>query len=289
MIKKKMIDGFPDIYKDIHRGCVIREADGVRVVQADNLRNEKGIVHGFTTRVGGISNAPFDTLNLGLSRNEPLSHMQRNFHILADAYSLDYDTFAVVNHEHGSNVLRVDKNDCGSRLTKDALPYSDGMITNDPGITLITSHADCSAVFLYDPIKRCIGLAHAGWKGTLKRVGQQLAHKLISEFDCNPTDIIAAIGPCICFDCFEVQAELAKEFVKKFGVDEIAKPGRTGKKGKAYVDIEAVLSLQLLEAGIRKENLSIMHLCTLERKDLFYSYRRDGIDTGSMVSYMRIV
>lgn len=281
-----MITDFKDIYASIERGYNICTSDGVAIVRADNLSCIDGLEHGFSTRIGGISSAPFDSLNLGLSRNEPRENILRNFRILSDSFSIDYNTFAVVNHEHGSNVLRLDKNDGGRGLCREPLPFSDGLITNDPGVTLVTAHADCSAVFLYDKVTQSIGLAHAGWKGTFKRVGQRLCERMVSEFGCDPSNIIAAIGPCICFDCFEVDAQLGEDFKNEFGYDGIVKPGR---KGKSYVDIEAALAIQLLEAGVVSDHLSIMHLCTYERKDLFYSYRRDGADTGSMASFMRLV
>ena len=283
-----MIKDFEKIYSRLNREYRICSSKGVGVIAADDLCKEKGVSHGFSTRAGGISPVPFDSLNLGLTRTDPKENVRRNFRILAGASGFDYESIAVVNHEHGTNIIRVEKQDCGRGLEKPPFPFCDGLVTNDPAVTLMALHADCGAVFLYDPTVKAVGLAHAGWKGTFHRIGSKLIEKMAAEFGSRPENLIAATGPCICFDCFEVDTELAQKFINEFGYEKIAKKN-SRKKGKAYVDIEAALAIQLIEAGILPEKLSLMHLCTYERQDLFYSYRRDGINTGDMASFIRLV
>lgn len=153
-------------------------------------------------------------------------------------------------------------------------------------MVLVTAHADCGAVFLYDKKRRSIGLAHAGWKGTLKRVGTELVRSMQTAFGTKAEDLIAATGPCICFDCFEVGIEIGRQFAEEFRSEELVKPGKTG---KAYVDIRAAIEKQLEECGVLPQNISAMPLCTFERSDLFYSYRRDRTKTGAMVSVLKLI
>ena len=283
-----MIKDFEKLYGKLQKGYRLSSSKGVGIITADNLSAQNGVAHGFSTRAGGISPAPFDSLNLGLTRTDPIENVKRNFKILADASGFDYKSITVLNHEHGTNIIRVEKEDRGRGLEKAPFPFCDGLVTNDPDVTLSALHADCSAIFVYDPVKRVDGLAHAGWKGTIYRIGRKLIEKMTAEFGSDPGNLIAATGPCICFDCFEVDNELAEKFINEFGYEKIAKKNNK-KKGKAFVDIKAALAIQLIEAGIMPEKLFLTDLCTYERQDLFYSYRRDGINTGDMASFIRLV
>ena len=116
-------------------------------------------------------------------------------------------------------------------------------------------------------------------------MGQKLVESMANEFGSEPSELHAALGPSICFDCFEVDAELADRFADEFNSNDIVKPGRPG---KAYVDIEAALAMQLFEAGIDQHKLSIMHRCTYEESELFFSYRRDRASSGAMTSYLKL-
>ncbi|MBR4434644.1 MAG: peptidoglycan editing factor PgeF [Clostridia bacterium] len=270
----------------IGRGNRIVTSRGLKLVRADNLSREAGIVHGFSTCVGGVSPAPYESLNFSFSRDDKRENILRNFSIFCAAFELDEASLVAVNHEHGANVECVSGADFGRGIYRESLPFCDGIITNDPAVTLITLHADCGCVYLYDKKRRAIGLAHAGWKGAYRRVGQRMAEKMALEFGSDPAELIAAIGPLISFDRFEVDADIGADFEMEFGYPPIQKPG---KKGKAYVDIAAALTIQLLDAGIGRENICLMDICTYERDDLFYSYRRDKTQTGAMIGYLKLV
>ena len=206
----------------------IIRSNGTELIQSDKLPQDE-VFHGFSTRNGGVSREPYASLNLGLSRDEPKENILRNFRILCDAFGLDFEKLVIVNHEHGSNVIRVDSSHCGRGLYREPLPFCDGLITDDPNVVLVTAHADCGAVFLYDKKRRSIGLAHAGWKGTLKRVGTELVRSMQTAFGTKAEDLIAATGPCICFDCFEVGIEIGRQFAEEFRSEELVKPGKRGK------------------------------------------------------------
>lgn len=272
----------------IKHGFIYKRTNkGTGLYCAEALDRAGGVSHGFSTREGGITvDPPKASLNLSWTRCGSPEEVIANFKIFAEGAGIDYDDMAVVNHEHGANVLRIAHEHRGCGFYKDPLPPCDGIITDDPTVTLVTSHADCGAYFFYDPVHRAIGMAHAGWKGTLLRIGAEMARRMAEEFDTDPSDIIAASGPCICRDCFEVDADLGEKFQSEFGYPGISRPGR---QGKAYVDLELAAAVQFVEAGIRPESITLMNACTYENRQHFFSHRRDKGITGSMAAYIKLI
>lgn len=272
----------------IKHGFIYKRTNkGTGLYCAEALDKAEGVSHGFSTREGGITvDPPKASLNLSWTRCGSPEEVIANFKIFAEGAGIDYDDMAVVNHEHGANVLRIAHEHRGRGFYKDPLPPCDGIITDDPTVTLVTSHADCGAYFFYDPVHRAIGMAHAGWKGTLLRIGAEMARRMAEEFDTDPSDIIAATGPCICRDCFEVDADLGEKFQSEFGYPGISRPGR---QGKAYVDLELAAAVQFVEAGIRPESITLMNACTYENRRHFFSHRRDKGITGSMAAYIKLI
>lgn len=272
----------------IKHGFIYKRTNkGTGLYCAEALDKAGGVSHGFSTREGGITaDPPKASLNLSWTRCGSPEEVIANFKIFAEGAGIDYDDMAVVNHEHGANVLRIAHEHRGRGFYKDPLPPCDGIITDDPTVTLVTSHADCGAYFFYDPVHRAIGMAHAGWKGTLLRIGAEMARRMAEEFDTDPSDIIAATGPCICRDCFEVDADLGEKFQSEFGYPGISRPGR---QGKAYVDLELAAAVQFVEAGIRPESITLMNACTYENRQHFFSHRRDMGITGSMAAYIKLI
>lgn len=272
----------------IKHGFIYKRTNkGTGLYCAEALDKPGGVSHGFSTREGGITvDPPKASLNLSWTRCGSPEEVIANFKIFAEGAGIDYDDMAVVNHEHGANVLRIAHEHRGRGFYKDPLPPCDGIITDDPTVTLVTSHADCGAYFFYDPVHRAIGMAHAGWKGTLLRIGAEMARRMAEEFDTDPSDIIAATGPCICRDCFEVDADLGEKFQSEFGYPGISRPGRPG---KAYVDLELAAAVQFVEAGIRPESITLMNACTYENRQHFFSHRRDKGITGSMAAYIKLI
>lgn len=272
----------------IKHGFIYKRTNkGTGLYCAEALDKAGGVSHGFSTREGGITvDPPKASLNLSWTRCGSPEEVIANFKIFAEGAGIDYDDMAVVNHEHGANVLRIAHEHRGRGFYKDPLPPCDGIITDDPTVTLVTSHADCGAYFFYDPVHCSIGMAHAGWKGTLLRIGAEMARRMAEEFDTDPGDIIAATGPCICRDCFEVDADLGEKFQSEFGYPGISRPGR---QGKAYVDLELAAAVQFVEAGIRPESITLMNACTYENRQHFFSHRRDKGITGSMAAYIKLI
>ena len=269
----------------IRRGAKFHLVSGVGLYTLPALEHLPGFDHGFTARSGGVSEGYFASLNLSFTRPENRDNVMENYRIFCRAAGIPFDTMVMDNYEHGTNVIRVDRSDIGKGYLLDPLPSCDGLVTNDPAITLITGHADCMAFYFVDPVKRCVGLAHAGWRGALGRIGSRVVERMSREYGSDPRDIIAGVGPSICQDCFEVGHNVAGEFGAAFPAlpcvleQENARP---------HVDLWMVAVKQFVESGLLPEHISLFDVCTMTTPRL-YSHRRDKGNTGGMAAYLRIL
>ena len=274
-----------DACKQLQHGCSYRAVGEVGIFTLPAFSREKGIDHGFSTRTGGVSQGDFASLNLSFTRPEQRENVVENYRIFCKAADIPLESMVMDSYEHGMTVLRVDKRDCGRGYTREPLPPCDGLVSNDPAVTLITGHADCMAFYLYDPVRRCIGLAHAGWRGALGRIGTVLANKLCTEFGSRPEDLLAGVGPSICPSCFEVGEDVAQDFETAF--PELPLRGKNA-AGRPTIDLWGVAVAQLSEAGVSPERICLSDVCTMEEPRL-YSHRRDKGKTGGMSAYLRLL
>ena len=271
----------------IQHGYLFKKGNnGTSCLQAEALCLQ-GVQHAFSTREGGVSPAPYDTLNLSWNEKDCFANAAENFKRFGEAFGFPYASLTIINFEHGDYVLPVTRADRGRGFELPPLPFCDALITNDPDVTLVTSHADCGALFFYDPVHKAVGAAHAGWKGTLGRIGGKAVQAMRKNYGTDPADIIAAIGPCICRRCFEVDLELGERFAEEFRDDAVFSPGKSA--NKAQLDLERAAAIQLLDAGIPAENITLMHACTYHNEDMFFSYRRDHGETGSMSGFIKLM
>lgn len=277
--------GYRDAAALMQHGCIYEVKYGLGVFRAKSLMEAEGVLHGFTARVGGVSPPPFDSLNLRLGRDDPEENVRENFRRLCAREGIEEKSLTIVSFEHGNTVLRVNASDAGRGYCYEPLPACDGIATNDPAVTLVTDHADCGCIFVYDPEKKAVGLAHAGWKGTLGRIGGNLVALMAREFGSDPARLIAATGPCICQKCYEVDEELALRFAAEFKTDACAYPGRSG---KAQLSLEAAAAIQLMDAGVLPEHITLMEKCTYENPETLFSHRRDRNGTGDMAGFIKI-
>ena len=279
------IAGFLSEYAHLKRGAKLRFVSGVGIYSLPALERLSGFDHGFSARGGGVSEGYFSSLNLSFTRPENRDNVMENYRIFCRATKIPFETMVMDNYEHGTTVLRVDRHDAGKGYLTDALPACDGLVTNDPTVTLITGHADCMAFYCIDPVKRCIGLAHAGWRGALGRIGAKLVETMTAEYVTDPADTFAGVGPSICPDCFEVGHNVATEFAQEFPDIPCVMP--QGEQ-RPHVDLWMIAFRQFQEAGIPAEHFFLSNICTMTTARL-YSHRRDKGNTGGMAAYLRIL
>ena len=191
---------------------------------------------------------------------------------------------------HDVKVAVVDRGD----LTRDELDGYDAMITDLPGVTIGVRTADCIPVLLYDPVKKAAAAIHSGWRGTVSKIIGKTVIKMQSTYASQPSDILAFIGPGICVDCFQVGEEVALKF-KETGFDINSlwsfrgpKTGN-GMEGGHHIDLKEACRQTLVESGLKNENIQITGLCTYEDNDLLYSARKEGIECGRNITYIKIL
>lgn len=281
----QQVQKFFEQYEQMSRGAKLRFVNGVGLYTLPALERLAGYDHGFSARSGGVSEGYFASLNLSFTRPENRESVMENYRRFCRAAEIPFEQMVMDTYEHGTNVIKVDRADAGKGYLLDPLPSCDGLVTNDPAVTLITGHADCMAFYFVDPVKRCIGLAHAGWRGALGRIGARVVKRMALEYGANPSDIIAGVGPSICPSCFEVGENVAKEFAAAYPdlhcvlEHEGARP---------HVDLWMVAVKQFIEAGVLPEHISLFDVCTMTAPRL-YSHRRDKGNTGGMAAYLRIL
>lgn len=256
-------------------------------------RNEN-VIHAFTTRWGGVSKGCYSSLNMafhvGDNPRNVLANRKRVCHFLG----IDPDTLVAAQQVHGDKIRVVTSADkgCGAASDKDAVCGTDALVTGEPGVPLSAYFADCAAVFFFDPVKQVIALAHAGWRGTVLRVGEKTVQYMCKEFGSKPYNILAwvspAIGPC----CYEVGEQVVGALRESFTCweDFIHKKefaqGRFAERW--YFNLWEANKRALLEAGMAPEHIAVAGLCTACRSDMFFSYRRDGGRTGRMAAVLML-
>lgn len=278
---------FLHAWEQVRRGYCYNETDrnvGIYTLPAFDALS--CVHHGFSARTGGVSTAFLASLNLSFSRGyEPRERTKENYRIFCAAAGIDEDSMVMDTYEHGAVVRRVDASDRGAGYSKPSLPPCDALITNDPAVTLVTGHADCMAFYFADPKHRAIGLAHAGWRGALARIGTAVVMEMAANFGSVPAELLVGVGPSICQNCFEVGEDVAALFCEAFPYTDCRMDGK--QPGKAYIDLWRVAVAQFLEAGVTAEHISLMAVCTAE-DDRLYSHRRDQGETGGMSAFLSL-
>ena len=248
------------------------------------------VINGFSTRLGGASKGRFATMNFSYSRKDDPADVLENFTRMADALGVERDRMVVSYQTHTTNVRRVTREDEGKGVIRER-DYKDvdGLITDVPGITLVTFYADCVPLYLVDQAHRAIGLSHSGWRGTVKRMGQVTMDAMKEAFGTRPEDLTVCIGPSICRDCFEVGEEVAEAFAEAFDAryrDELY--SANGKPGKYQLDLWKANEIIFREAGVPKGQIHTTNICTMCNSDYLFSHRRVGEERGNLAAFLSI-
>lgn len=248
-----------------------------------------GAAHGFSTRLGGVSPAPWDSLNLGVNRGDEPSRVGENFHRFCAA--LGTDPAAIVkNHQVHSDIVRaVTWEDICSSPELPAPVDADGLVTDVPGLCLTIFSADCIPVLLYDPVRRVVAAAHAGWRGTAQGIAARAAERMIHDYHCRPGDILAAIGPGISPCCFETHEDVPEGLRAGLGPDAEPLICPSSQAGKFQVDLKRANARWLERAGLSADHIAICPACTACDLDTFWSHRIQGNTRGSMAAMIQLL
>jgi len=232
--------------------------------------------HAFTTRLGGVSEGIFSSMNIAMHRGDEAKNVIKNYEILAENIGFDVNDLVLTRQTHSDIVRVVTKADaCG--LDHHAYSESDALITNDAGCALVVFTADCTPILLWDSVTGAVGAVHAGWRGTVSDIAGKTVRKMVTEFGCDPRKIRAAIGPNIGFCCFETDRDVPDAVLAQFGED--AEEFIVESDGKFRVDLKAVNALALRRSGV--ESIEISNECTMCSSDRYWSHRITGNNRGS--------
>lgn len=243
-----------------------------RLLKSNFLEQISFVEHAFSTRDFG---------NLGLHVGDIKENVIENRKLFAQSLGIDFNKLVSAKQVHGNNIIRVTIDDIGkgSKDYENSIENSDALITNVPGLPLFAFYADCVPIFIVDPINKCIGIVHSGWKGTLNNIAGNAIDAFIKEFSSHPSDLIAVIGPHICKACYEVSNDIINEF-RESGYLE-ATDDSVNK-----LDLGYIINNQLLEKGLK--NIEQVTYCTSCDLDMFYSHRKEHGKTGRIAGIIMI-
>lgn len=248
-----------------------------------------GAAHGFSTRLGGVSPSPMDSLNLGANRGDDPANVRENFTRFCAAVGTDVNAL-VKNHQiHGDTVRPVTRADVMPSPETPGSFEADGLITGEPGVCLTIFSGDCIPVLLYDPVGRCAAAVHAGWRGTAIGAAARAAEAMVRDYGCNPNHILAAIGPGIGPCCFETHADVPDGLRAGLGTDVEPFIRPLPREGKFSVDLKRANARWLERAGLLPDHIAICSACTACDLDTFWSHRVQGNRRGSMAAMIQLL
>lgn len=262
--------------------------NGVGFLTYNRLSESPFIKHAFSTRMGGVSEKEFSTMNLSFGRGDSDSNVTENYKRLCRATGLDYNTLVASAQDHHTTVRKVTSENYGVGIYKPKDMQSvDALVTNQPNVTLVTYYADCTPLFFVDTKEQVIALAHAGWRGTAMEIGKKVVNVMVQDYGSNPQNITAAIGPAISKCCYEVDESCANEF-KKLDHLKVNQFLTEKPDGKYMLDLIETNRQIIISAGVNANNIVLSDVCTSCNSDLLWSHRATGGKRGGMCALMCI-
>ena len=254
------------------------------------LFQETGIVtSAFSTRLGGVSEGYYSSLNLSFDRGDDPARVLENFKRIGASMGVNVEDMVLSKQTHTTNVRVVTAEDKGKGIMQER-NYTDvdGMITNVPGICLVTSYADCVPLYFVDPVKKAIGLSHSGWRGTVGKIGKNTVQLMQENFGSKPEDLLAAVGPSVCMDCYEVSEDVIEQFKEAFEKKCWEDLFYKKENGKYQLNLWKANELIFLESGILPEHMAITNVCTHCNSKILYSHRTMGNNRGNLCAFLAL-
>ncbi len=253
------------------------------------LLDKCGVInHAFTTRIGGVSEGIYSSMNMSFTNGDSDRKVFENYRRICKVIGTVPEKAVLSQQTHTNNVRIVTEDDIGKGIVK-GRDYTDvdGLITNIPGVTLVTQYADCTPLLFCDPIRKVIATSHAGWRGTASEIGRITVEKMRDKFGCNPKDILCAIGPSICQNCYEVDDAVYSPLSKIPYLDK-DKIFIKKNNGKYMLDLWETNKEILINAGIKEENIDVTDLCTNCHPDIFHSHRFTNGKRGNLAALIAL-
>ena len=258
------------------------QRDAIQYLEAQSLSRLEFVTHAFCTRLGGISAGPFSSLNTGFLVGDREEDVRRNLALIEKAFTIPAGRLVLMGQVHGDRIFILD----GDGSPPGSIPEFDGLITERPGVAVGIRTADCVPLLFVDPVRRVIGVAHAGWRGTALRIASKMVDLFERRFSSRLEDIVIAIGPAIGVCCYQVDAPVYAAFASRPGVDHFLHS--CPEEGKWMLDLASANRFELMERGIPAGNILSAGHCTACRRELFFSHRASLGCTGRQVNFIMV-
>lgn len=271
-------------------GLTERWNNGVLYFTFPMLDREQLFVHGISSRIGGVSEREFARMNLSFTRGDDPDHVRENYRRIAAAVGFDEKRVVCSHQTHTTNVRKVTEADCGKGYDRER-DYTDvdGLITNVPNVILTTYYADCVPLFFVDPVHRAVGLSHSGWRGTVQDIAGVTVRAMKEHYSTDAKEILAAIGPSICQDCYEVSEDVIEQFRSAYDSKLWPVLFTQGREpGKYQLNLWEACRQNLLRAGVLSEHIEVTDLCTCCNPDIFFSHRASHGRRGNLAAFLGI-
>ena len=268
----------------------INKSGEVEYITFPKLCKQNGVRHIFSTRTGGVSTGARGSMNLSFRNGDSRENVEENYRRLCLAAGIDVSHLVFSRQTHTNNVLTVTAEHRGTGYSKPEFTDVDGLVTAEPGVALVTQYADCVPLLFYDPVARVCANSHSGWRGTALKIGEVTVNKMVNEFGCRRENIVAAIGPCICKKCYEVDSVVYDAFENAgFGGEKLNLLFTAKGDGEHFLlDLGLANKEILLGAGIRPDNLDVADLCTAENSDYLHSHRATAGKRGNLAAIIEM-
>ncbi len=290
--KGMVCDMYPIVRSGQDRNVICRhrveteDGSGLEYLTFPLLEGTGVVRHLFSTRLGGVSRGEFASMNLSFTRGDREEDVLANYGRIAGILGCSLDDMTASHQTHTTNIRRINREDRGKGISRPRdYENVDGMITDEPGIVLVTYYADCVPLYFVDPVRRAIGLAHSGWRGTLGRMGECMVRAMERTFGSRPEELYAAIGPSICRECYEVSRDVAVPFLEMLGED-VAAVGKN--PGKYQLDLWLANRRILEQAGIPGDRIVVTDLCTCHNSGYLFSHRASGGRRGNLGAFLML-
>lgn len=265
--------------------CSFEKTKNVPYVIFNKWKSDSNMLHCFTTKHGGNSTGDLYSLNLGFNRGDKEELVIANYQSICDAIGVELGSLVISKQIHEANIVEVTYQDKGNGiLHPNKWESVDGIYTREKGVTLTTHYADCVPLFFYAPKYHIIGLAHAGWRGTVMQIGDKMIEEWMTKYDIPLSEIEVGIGPSIGPCCFEVHDDVASEFEKKFGKASFIVENPSN--GKYNINLWECNRQSLIKLGINSEKIYVSDMCTCCHEDIFFSHRKTGGKRGTLGALM---
>ncbi len=277
--------------RDGVRTTELHEKDGVVWLSYRALDKIPWLVNAFSTRIGGVSEGYYAQMNLAHTVGDDPERVLENHRIIGNAIGIRAEDMVLAWQTHTVNVMRVDDSYRGMGIVRER-PYRDidGIMTDTPGLCLLTSYADCVPIYFVDPVNRAIALSHSGWRGTVGNIARNTVEEMHRQFGSEPSELVACIGPSIEGTCYEVGEDVATPFKEAYSEEESAQilTPEEGKEGKFFLDLTQANVYNLINSGIKEENIHRPDLCTACNSSWLHSHRASGGKRGGMCAFLAI-